>query len=151
MLPVGAIRQCYDDHPLGRWTNFTRVEQRTMLTLWCMLRSPLMIGGELTLCDGFTLDLLTNTAVLEIEKTSWCAHPLYTADEASAWIAPRTDGAGCYVAAFNLTDEPRRAEITADELGRGWARATELWTGAAAEGPSALLEPHGAAAWLLEY
>lgn len=151
MLPVGAIRLCDENPPRGKWTNFTEAEQRTMMTLWCMLRSPLMIGGEMTRFDGFTLDLLTNAAVLEIEKASWCAHPLYTTDEASAWIAPRTDGAGCYVAAFNLSDEPRRVAVTADELGRGWARATELWTGAAAEGPSALLAPHDAAAWLLEY
>ena len=66
MLPVGALRQCYD--PNG-WTNFTQAEQRTMMTLWCMMRSPLMMGGELTKNDDFTLKLLTNRDVLAIEKT----------------------------------------------------------------------------------
>ena len=61
MLPVGALRQCYD--PNG-WTNFTQAEQRTMMTLWCMMRSPLMMGGELTKNDDFTLKLLTNRDVL---------------------------------------------------------------------------------------
>ena len=32
----------------------------TMMTLWCMFRSPLMIGAELTKMDDFTLSLLTN-------------------------------------------------------------------------------------------
>ena len=42
MLPVGALRQC--ENPAD-WTRFTQAEQRTMMTLWCMMRSPLMIGG----------------------------------------------------------------------------------------------------------
>ena len=48
MLPVGALRQCENPED---WTRFTRAEQRTMMTLWCMMRSPLMIGGEMTKND----------------------------------------------------------------------------------------------------
>ena len=65
-----------------------------MMTLWCMMRSPLMIGGEMTKNDEFTLKLLTNGDVLDIEKESWSAHPLYTTEDESAWIAPRRDGTG---------------------------------------------------------
>ena len=43
---------------------FTREEQKTMMTLWCMFRSPLMIGAELTKMDDFTLSLLTNKELL---------------------------------------------------------------------------------------
>ena len=68
MLPVGALRQCYENHPAGGWTNFTQAEQRTMMTLWCMLRSPLMIGGDLPKNDTFTLNLLTNAPLLAIER-----------------------------------------------------------------------------------
>lgn len=86
MLSVGAIRQCY--HERGR-TRFTREEQRTMMTLWCMMRSPLMIGGEMTKNDTFTLALLTNADVLDIEKKSTCAHPLKTTENESLWMARR--------------------------------------------------------------
>ena len=34
------------------------------MTLWCMFRSPLMIGAELTKMDDFTLSLLTNKELL---------------------------------------------------------------------------------------
>lgn len=86
MLSVGEIRQCY--HERGR-TRFTREEQRTMMTLWCMMRSPLMIGGEMTKNDTFTLALLTNADVLDIEKKSTCAHPLKTTENESLWMARR--------------------------------------------------------------
>ena len=146
MLPVGALRQCYD--PDNR-TQFTQAEQRTMMTLWCMMRSPLMIGGEMTKNDDFTLKLLTNGEVLAIEKESWSAHPLFTTEKESAWIAPRRDGTGYYLALFNLSDEERTVTVSAKQQGLAdSSEATELWTGrktAETESYSATLAAHDAA------
>ena len=125
MLPVGALRQCYAEDDEGGffgerahhgWTYFTQAEQRTMMTLWCMMRSPLMIGGEMTKNDDFTLDLLTKRDLLEIEKVTWCAHPLRTTEEESVWIAPRKDGKGLYLALFNLGEKKRAVTVTAEDV-----------------------------------
>ena len=144
MLPVGALRQCCEK---GDWTHFTQAEQRTMMTLWCMLRSPLMIGGDLPKNDAFTLALLTNQAVLDIQKTSWCAHPLYTTAEECAWIAPRKDGQGAYAAAFNLSDAPRQIRLAVEVP---FTKATELWTGREQADLTAALPPHDTALWRIE-
>jgi len=145
MLPVGPLRQNVKPED---WTKFTPAEQRTMMTLWCMMRSPLMIGGEMTKFDDFTLSLLTNAPLLEIEKTTWCAHPLYTKEDAAAWIAPRQDGQGVYAALFNLSDEAKTLRIAPEELGLdAVSAATELWTGREATDLTATLEPHDAAVW----
>ena len=144
MLPVGALRQCCEK---GDWTHFTQAEQRTMMTLWCMLRSPLMIGGDLPKNDAFTLALLTNQAVLDIQKTSWCAHPLYTTAEECAWIAPRKDGRGAYAAAFNLSDAPRQIRLAVEVP---FTKATELWTGREQADLTATLPPHDTALWRIE-
>ena len=148
MLPVGALRQCYAS---GNWTQFTQAEQRTMMTLWCMMRSPLMIGGEMTKNDDFTLKLLTNGEVLAIEKESWSAHPLFTTEKESAWIAPRRDGTGYYVALFNLSDEERTVTVSAKEQGLAdSSEAMELWTGrktTETESYSATLAAHDAAVY----
>ena len=124
MLPLGALRQC--DNPKD-WTRFTAAEQQTMMTLWCMMRSPLMIGAEMTKNDPFTLSLLTNAEVLEILRESHCAHPLYTTDAESAWIAPRKDGDGFYLALFNLGNKKRT--VAAMPEGAEGMKAKELWTG----------------------
>ena len=127
MLPIGALRQCED--PEER-THFTQAEQRTMMTLWCMARSPLMIGAEMTKNDAFTLSLLTNRKVLEIEKESRNARPLRTTDTESVWTAPRRDGKGIYLALFNLGDEKREISVTAREAELdGECLAEELWSG----------------------
>ena len=48
MLPFGAIRQCYDEN---EWTKFTNDELFTNMTLWSIMRSPLILGGEMTKFD----------------------------------------------------------------------------------------------------
>lgn len=147
MLPVGALRQCYGKKD---WTRFTPAEQRTMMTLWCMLRSPLMIGGDLPQNDDFTLKLLTCRPVLDIEKTSWCAHPVLTAEDEAVWIAPRKDGNGCYAALFNLADEEKTLSVPPQALEAPWTSATELWSGRKTQQtPTAHLPPHDAAVWLV--
>ena len=124
-----------------------------MMTLWCMMRSPLMIGGELTKNDDFTLKLLTNRDVLAIEKTSVCAHPLWTTEDESVWIAPRRDGTGLYVALFNLSEETRTVRVTGEMLEGTYSAARELWTGGKqqmTDGLTATLGKHDAAVFWVE-
>lgn len=127
MLPVGALRQCTDT---GDWTRFTQEEQVTMMSLWCMMRAPLIAGGDLPKNDAFTLQLLTNRDVLEIETTTHCAHQLYRTEEEIAWIAPRRDGEGVYVALFNLSEQSRIVRFLPEEYDLGeYTAARELWSG----------------------
>ncbi len=146
MLPVGALRQC--DDPDG-WTRFTHAEQRTMMTLWSMMRSPLMIGAEMTKNDAFTLSLLTNADVLNIGRESFCGHPLTTTDTESVWLAPRQDGKGVYVALFNLSDEERTVSVPEGALEIQAASITELWTKQSVKTLSAKLPAHDAAVYLV--
>ena len=149
MLPLGALRQC--DNPED-WTHFTQAEQRTMMTLWSMMRSPLMIGGEMTKNDAFTLSLLQNAGVLAIGKESFCGHPLWTTEAESVWVAPRRDGQGVYVALFNLSEEKRTVSVAATQY-EGGNEATELWSGKsvpAADSLCAELAPHDAVVYLVK-
>ena len=67
MLPIGPIRQ---DADRGNRTAFTQDEQRTMMTLWSIMRSPLMIGGEMTGFDAFTMGLITNEGILRMHRNA---------------------------------------------------------------------------------
>ncbi|MBR6358435.1 MAG: glycoside hydrolase family 27 protein [Lachnospiraceae bacterium] len=127
MLPVGALRQDYN--PDDR-TRFTKDEQITMMSLWCMMRSPLMVGAHLPKNDEFTLKLLTNKEILDIEKTTHCAHQLYRTDSEIAWIAPSKNAKTVYVALFNISDKKRKLvfDLSSADLS-GYADAKELWTG----------------------
>lgn len=104
MLPIGhiSIRGC--EHGLSdRWTRLSKAEQRTMLTLWNIFRSPLMIGCELTDMDEWTKSLLTNEEVLALLKKSRNAHQAIRQGDMIVWQADDEDG-NVYLAVFNTTN-----------------------------------------------
>ena len=145
MLPAGALRQC--ENPEER-THFTQAELRTMMTLWCMVRSPLMIGGELPKTDAFTLRLLTNAPLLAIEKETIAARCLRLTDQEAVFAAYRRDGGG-YVGLFNLSDQPRQLICPPQLHEFGAAAAKELWSGDVIAGGNLnlCLQPHDCAVY----
>ena len=153
MLPVGPIRQVYD--PAER-TRFTQAEQRTMMTLWCILRSPLMIGGEMTGFDPFTLGLLTNRNILDMHRLARHSHPVWRRRAAGTewvlWTAACAEG-GTYGALFNMGEGDAQLALPLEELElRGPLSCTDLWTGrqdAVAGSLQLTVEKHGVAAFLL--
>ena len=117
MLPVGhiGIRTDPNDLGIGRMTNLTKDEQITMLTLWCIFRSPLMVGCELRDNDEWTLSLLTNTEVLRILKHSYGGRQLFRRENKIVWTAKDEDGSH-YVALFNTGEKVDNIEVTLGEL-----------------------------------
>lgn len=153
MLPIGPICQDYDK---SNWTKFTRDEQLTMLTLWSIIRSPLIIGGEMTGFDSFTMSLLTNEGILAMHKHSRHAHQVWRREtdgrEHILWTAASSRG-GTYAALFNTSDSASDTELPISELELdGSYDAIELWSGektAAVRSLKVSLPAHGAAVWLL--
>lgn len=133
MLPIGPIKQDYD---INNRTAFTEDEQMTMMTLWCIMRSPLMIGGEMTRFDDFTMKLITNDQVLRMHRNSRNARQILRRDiagnEFAIWMADDSEG-GKYIAVFNLSDEDASLEFGTEELEEVTenAAAVELWSGKA--------------------
>src|SRR5262249_12831650 len=49
-------------------TPLTPNEQYTHVSLWCLLAAPLIFSGDITRLDDFTLSLLTNDEVIEVDQ-----------------------------------------------------------------------------------
>ena len=148
MLPFGLLRlRGFNDGP--RLTRLTHDEQITMMTLWSIFRSPLMMGGDLLTLDPFTLSLLTNQEVLAVDQHSSDNHLLFTRGNQIAWVAnvPRTREK--YVALFNLGKSSEEITVSWSELGMaGKAVVRDLWKkenlGAFNNQFLAKIDPHGA-------
>jgi hypothetical protein len=98
MLPLGVI-------DLGRRsTRFTPDEQRTLMTLWSIARSPLIHGGDMTKTDAFTLSLLTNAEVIAVDQASVDNRPLFERNGFIAWVAAVPESRDRYLALFNTRD-----------------------------------------------
>lgn len=117
MLPLGRIEiNNTGDGRSGRSTSFTKEEQVTMMTLWSIFRSPLMLGTELRNLDEWTFGLLTNEDVLHMLKTSFGARQVMRANDAVVWSSFGEDGSR-YVAFFNLTFSVLRPRVSYRQLG----------------------------------
>ncbi len=148
MLPLGHLGPA-PGWGTARDTRLTHAEQRTLMTLWVMFPSPLMIGGDLTKADAWTASLLTNPEVLAVDQSSTENHPVLTSDKAIVWLAKSAKG-GNYVAVFNLLDSEQTLEYSWKAVGLDGARYTrrDLWDAkdlGAAQSLRATLPPHGSA------
>ncbi len=152
MLPIGYIKQ---DYSPDITTQFTKDEQVTMLTLWSIFRSPLIIGGEMTKFDDFTMSLLTNEGILKMHRNARHSHQVWRREmngsEIVLWTA--ADAEGCqYAALFNIGENSADISVPLTELEIYEAKdITELWSNEAfhADNISADLAPHSAKAYYL--
>ncbi|MBO6108040.1 MAG: glycoside hydrolase family 27 protein [Eubacterium sp.] len=125
MLPIGRIGVGFGEE---RRTNFSIDEEKTMLTLWSIFRSPLMIGSDMPKLDQETINLLTNIQVLRLTEVSMGAREVYRDNEVIVWRSrDRYDDAE-YVALFNISTAatsicPKPFVSNKD------GRAVELWKG----------------------
>ena len=106
MLPIGQIAmtvadQGYATKDNGRWTRLTENEQYTMMTLWGICHSPLMIGGEMTSFNDFTKSLLTNKELLRMNNYGVNAHQVYGSLGKYVWESTDPDDGSKWVALFS--------------------------------------------------
>ncbi|MBC2668416.1 glycoside hydrolase family 27 protein [Novosphingobium piscinae] len=144
MLPLGRLA-------LGqRDTRFTPDEQRTLMTLWSIARSPLIMGGDLRHLDAPTLALLTNREVLAVNQASTGNRPHFVADGTPIWSARVEHGDDLYVALFNTTEAAKPVRIALSQLGiHQRVQVRDLWAqrpdGAAQDVLERKVNPHGSA------
>lgn len=158
MLPLGHIglrAERGDD----RQSRLTPDEQRTILSLWCMGRSPLMVGGDLPTSTPETIALLSNPALREVtagstnnrelvreriferwwEEDSYRGELIVWAADAVDWAdgTPSAYAGGHYGAFFWTGDTPYELKgniqlasfVGLDRRADDWS-LTDLWAGA---------------------
>lgn len=148
MLPLGRLGKGFGQE---RETNLTREEQRTMLTLWCIFGSPLMIGAELTKLDGWTLSLLTNKDVLKLVSCDYKGRQHEKTGEYAIWSCANEQTGERFLALFNFLTENQSISCDLREVGQlsgsSKTEAKELWTGDVVHPKNGLLTdivpPHG--------
>lgn len=121
MLPLGKVGKGFGNE---RDTGFTKDEQITMMSLWCIFRSPMMLGCKLTGLDSETLSLITNKDVLSLLKLKSQAQLMERSSKHVIWVND-TDNV-LYAALFNISD--KEGEVSFMLPYDGISHATELWS-----------------------
>ncbi|WP_256725951.1 glycoside hydrolase family 27 protein [Streptomyces sp. IMTB 2501] len=128
MLPLGRVG-IRAERGEDRLSRLTRPEQISLLTLWLIARSPLMMGGDLPSSPPETLELLTNDEALAVLMHSTGNREVLREGDLVLWTARDTDGRTRYAAVFSLADGPRRYAVPLGSIGaRAADHVRELWT-----------------------
>lgn len=113
MLPLGKIGKGFGKE---RETNFTKEEQITMMTLWCIFGSPLMVGAELTKLDAWTLGLLTKKEILRLLSSDCVGKQFVRTDEYAVWSCLDTVTGERYIAFFNLKETEQKIKCCLNDV-----------------------------------
>ncbi|MGD0914120.1 MAG: choice-of-anchor Q domain-containing protein [Terracidiphilus sp.] len=159
MLPIGNLGP---RTPVGpgpaRASRLTHDEQRTMMTLWSIARSPLILGSNVLNMDQFTESLLTDREIIFVDQHSTNNHPVLQRDDTVVWTADPPAGsqtAGAhYIAVFNLSDHERTVVSSWPDLQlpAGSHPVRDLWKQAdigQLDRLEVTLAPHGSAIFLV--
>jgi hypothetical protein len=159
MLPLGHLGPV-PGYGKPRDTRLTPDEQQTLLTLWCMARSPLILGANLTQLDQPTLKLLTNRDVLAIDQLATRSGQVMRSGAIIAWTAdlPATYPGGYTqaLAIFNTGDQATTVSTSfeAYSIDRATYRVRDAWAAKDLGSKSSIenlsIEPHASVLWLLK-
>ena len=125
MLVVGKVGWGPETHP----TNLTPDEQYTHFSLWALMACPLLLGCDLAELDDFTLSLLCNHEVIEVNQDPLGIQciKVYADPYCTIYMKPMEDGSLAF-GMFNLSEEVQKIGLAHRFLKiQGEQTVRDLW------------------------
>jgi alpha-galactosidase len=146
---IGTVGDAHHIDLPGKPTSLTHEEQYSYMSMWALMASPLIFSGQMDRLDPFTLNVLCNSEVIDVDQDSLGkqASIVRKTDAEFVLDKPLEDGAHA-VGLFNLTEEPRSMTLNWSQIGfAGPKNVRDVWRqvnlGAFAQEYSAVVPPHG--------
>jgi alpha-galactosidase len=142
-----------DAHHMGEGTptKLTPNEQYAYMSMWCLMAAPLVFSGDMAKLDPFTLNVLCNHEVIDIDQDPLGKQARIVKNTRREFVLVKDleDGAKA-VGLFNLGPLPAKLAVSWEELKlTGKQRTRDLWRqqdGGVCEGSfTALVPRHGVA------
>jgi alpha-galactosidase len=127
MLLVGTL--AWGNEKAARPTRLTPNEQYAHISFWCLSANPLLLSCDLEKLDAFTLNLLTNDEVLEVNQDpiGKAARRIAKDGDREVWAKPLEDGSWA-AGLFNRGRVPATVTIRWSDLKlQGQRRVRDLW------------------------
>ena len=103
--------------------------QYSYMSLWCLMAAPLVYSGDMTMLDDFTLNILCNPEVIEIDQDPMgeCGEVIHLSDKQFIMVKNLYDGTKA-VGIFNRADKQTEVSLDWETLnlsGKQFVR--DLW------------------------
>jgi alpha-galactosidase len=136
---------------VGQKTTLTPSEQYSYMSLWSLMAAPLIFSGDMAKLDAFTLNVLCNAEVIEVDQDALGKQGRILRESRKELVLLKEleDGSRA-VGLFNLGERPAKLAVTWAELGiSGKQRVRDVWRqkdlGVLAEKFAAEVPRHGVA------
>jgi alpha-galactosidase len=126
---VGDANKCEQSGPQAQLTSLTHDEQYSYFSMWSLMAAPLFFSGDMSKLDPFTLNVLCNSEVIDVDQDSLGKQGAVVRKTAEEFILakPLEDGS-IAVGLFNLTTSPRTISADWKALGlKGPQLVRDLW------------------------
>lgn len=126
---IGTVGDATNSTSPARLTSLTHEEQYSYMSMWSLMAAPLFFSGTMTKLDEFTLNVLCNSEVIDIDQDSLGKQGaiVHKTDEEFILQKPLDDGS-IAIGLFNLTTRPRPISADWKELGlKGKQTVRDVW------------------------
>jgi alpha-galactosidase len=109
--------------------DLTANECYSYMSMWSLMAAPLFFSGDMSKLDAFTLNVLCNAEVIDIDQDILGKQGRIVRQSAEEFVLakPLADGSVA-VGLFNLDGKPRKMEIRWEDLEfKGACRVRDLW------------------------
>lgn len=111
----------------NRWSEFTKDQMYTFITMRALSASPLMMGGDLPSLDKFSLKLITNKDMLACNQNGIMGSLVYDKDGIEIWKTPKKNGKGGWIGIFNRKKEIKLVSLKQSDFGSDLTKSTKLF------------------------
>jgi len=115
---IGVVGDAHNGAAPAHPTSLTPEEQYSYMSMWSLMAAPLFFSGEVTKLDAFTLNVLCNSEVIDIDQDSLGRQAKVVRQTPNVLVLekPLSDGSVA-VGLFNLKDSPQQLTVEWTELG----------------------------------
>ncbi len=115
---IGTVGNARDITMPAKPTALTAGEQYSYMSMWSLMAAPLFFSGEMTKLDEFTLNVLCNSEVIDIDQDPLGNQARIVRKTAEEFVLakPLNDGSVA-VGLFNLSAAPRTISVTWKDVG----------------------------------
>ena len=110
-------------------TTLTAAEQYSYMSMWSLMAAPLIFSGDMTKLDAFTLNVLCNAEVIDVDQDPLGkqARVLRQSTNDFVLVKELEDGSKA-IGLFNLAEQPAKLAVSWTDLGlSGKQRIRDLW------------------------
>ncbi len=113
----------------GQPTALNANQQYAYMSMWCLMASPLIFSGDMTKLDEFTLNVLCNSEVIDIDQDPLGRQAkIVSLTEDQLILAKDMEDSSKAVGLFNNSESEMEITITWSNLGiKGQHRVRDLW------------------------